>query len=203
MYKKLTVVYALLFITLNGNCIDTLRHNVSLFYYTDLSDTYDGGNLFSGEVCLLKDWYGLSFSYGFFQSKSIFKYVANVEEVNKSIEILFDEISIMKLGSINLLMEPVKFKNFSTRISFGLSLARAKSLQFHDVEFSYSYVLNKFTYLYKNYELVEKKHFGYQFGLDAYYFILKKAGIQLSSRIQHLNNGGSFFFVGGGLCFRF
>lgn len=183
--------------------IDSLKYCISLNYYRDLSDTYDGGDLFMGEFNISRSWYGVSISYGYFQSYSVFKYQVFIEEINKSLSIPFDEVTIMKSTSISLLMIPIQNKFIRTDILFGVAYGQAKSLQFHDLDYSYSFQENKFNYLYKNYELVKQKHIGYQFGLNVIFSITKKIGLQLNSRIQDLNHGGTFFFVGTGICFRF
>jgi len=54
----------------------------------------------------------------------------------------------------------------------------------------------------KDYQLIERTHFGYQTGIDITFNIFKKVGVQLNARIQDLNNGGTFFFIGTGFFFR-
>ncbi len=73
---------------------DSLRYSISLNYYWDLSDTYDGGGLFSSELKIKKSWFGASISYGHFQSYSVFKYIVYVDEIDKSLVIPFDDVSI-------------------------------------------------------------------------------------------------------------
>lgn len=206
LVKKISVLlYALLILS---NFVyaesgrDTLKYSISINYYKDLSDTYDGGNLFSSEFCITKSWFGASISFGHFQSYSIFEYKVNVDELEKTLIIPFDEVSIMKTGSISLIISPIKTTKFETDIIIGFVSGFAKSSQFHDVEYSYSFQTNSFNYLYKNYELVKRTHTGYQIGFNISFLIFQKLGLQLNTRIQELNNGGTFFFVGGGLCFR-
>jgi len=189
-------------ITPLGKSIDSLKYKIALNYFSDLSDTYDGGDLFSCEFKLSKSWYGAQISFGYFHSYSVFKYQVFIDELNRSLIIPFDEISIMKTGSLSLIFIPIQNRIITTDVLLGLVLGGAKSSQFHDVEYSYSFIDNKFNYLYKNYELVEKIHFGYQVGFTVSFSITRKFGLQISSRIQDLSNGGTFFFVGGGLCFR-
>jgi hypothetical protein len=184
------------------NVSDTLKYSISINYYIDLSDTYDGGNLLNAEAKITKSWFGASISFGHFQSYSIFEYRVHVDELEKTLIIPFDEVSIMKTGSISLIINPIKTESFETELVIGFVSSFAKSSQFHDVEYSYSLQTNSFNYLYKNYELIKRSHLGYQLGLSVTYYPLKKAGLQINTRIQDLNNGGTFFFVGGGLCFR-
>lgn len=200
--SKIVLIIIFLFgLSLPGKSIDTLKYCFSFNYYRDLSDTYDGGGMLLGEFKISKSWFGASLSYGYFQSYSVFKYKIIVEEINKSITIAFDEVSIMKTGSFSLILIPIQTKLITADIALGLATGVAKSSQFHDVNYSYSLTDNKFNYLYKNYELVKKTHFGYQVGLNISFSITKKLALQLNARIQDLSNGGSFFFVGSGLCF--
>ncbi len=145
------VFTAIIFIGLSSSLIgaDSLKYCISFNYYNDLSDTYDGGTLFSGDLKISKSWYGASITFGYFQSHSTFKYQVLIEEINRSIEIPFDEISIMKTGSLSLMMIPIQSKFINADFVFGVVLSRAKSFQFQDVEYSYSFQDNKFTYLYK------------------------------------------------------
>jgi hypothetical protein len=182
--------------------MDTLKYSISIDYAIDLSDTYDGGNLLNTEVKITKSWFGASISFGHFQSHSIFEYRVHVDELEKTLIIPFDEVSIMKTGSISLIINPIKRESFETELVIGFVGGFAKSSQFHDVEYSYSLQTNSFNYLFKNYELIKRSHLGYQVGLNIICYPFKKVGLQLYTRIQDLNNGGTFFFVGGGLCFR-
>jgi len=204
--KKISVLFfAILMLTnlvyaVSGR--DTLKYRISIHYYKDLSDTYDGGNLFSSEFSITKSWFGASISFGHFQSYSIFEYSVHVEGLEKTLSIPFDEVSIMKTGSISLIITPIKRAKFETDIIIGFASGFANSSQFHDVEYSYSFQTNSFNYLYKNYELIKRSHIGYQIGFNISFLTFQKFGLQLNTRIQELNNGGTFFFVGGGLCFR-
>jgi len=182
---------------------DSLYYSISVNYYKDLSDTYDGGNLFSADLLISKSWLGANLSYGHFNACTMFEYIVNVEESDKKLVIPFDEVSNMKIGSISLVLTPIQSRLIKTDVLIGFTAGKAKSLQFHDVEYSYSFQTNTFNYLYKNYELLEKTHVGYQVGLDLSLFFSKRIGLGLTSRVQDLNNGGSFFLVGGGLKFKF
>ena len=185
----------------HAKCIDSLKYSVSLNYYRDLSDTYDGGNLLSGEIRVTRLWYGAAVSCGFFQSHSVFKYTIIVEETGRSLTIPFDELSTMSAGSFSFLVTPVKNKVLNVSLVLGFAISKAKSLQFHDVEYSYSFKDEKYNYLYKNYELVKATHLGIQFGLDLTFSVTKRLGLQVTSRIQDLSNGGTFFFIGSGVRF--
>jgi len=194
----------LLFIPLYsyGQSIDSLSFNVSFNYYRDLSDTYGGGSMFSGEFDVSRSWYGASISFGHFQSRSTFVFKIPVEETSSILEIPFDEMAIMKMGSFSFILIPIQNKRINTELLMGAVISKAETLSFKSVDYSYNISENKFTYLYKDYQLVKKRHFGYQVGVDVSFYFLKKAGLQLNARIQDLSNGGTFFFVGGGLCFR-
>ena len=186
--------------TSKGN--DSLKYNISLNYYLDLSDTYGGGSLFAGEFSIQNSWYGASISYGHFLSHSIFNYSINIEELNKTIYIPFDELTTMQTASLSIKVIPIKTKIISSDLLFGLSYGYAKNSRFESVDYSYSLESNKFNYLYKDYKLFIKNHFGYQVGFNISFFITKKFGLQLNSRIQDLSNGGTFFFIGSGIVFR-
>ncbi len=181
--------------------IDSLKYSFSLNYYKDLSDTYSGGNLLSGEFAISRSWYGASISYGHFQSHTTSIYQILIEEVNKTFEIPTDEISIMQMGSLSGLLIPIQKKWITTELVFGVVLGKAQSSRFKNAIYSYNVSEEKFTYLYKDYELVKNTHFGYQAGINITLNFSQKIGLQLNSRIQHLSNGGSFFFIGTGLRF--
>lgn len=206
MRKKLKV-YAILLLTLATSFaklpgIDSLKYGLSLNFYEDLSDTYLGGRLLSGEFIISHSWYGGCFGYGHFISQPTFINRVTIEEINKTFEIPIEEMAIMQMGFLSGYFSPIKNRWLKTDILLGLALAKAKYLTWENVFYEYNFIDNRFNYLYIDNQLVKKTHFGYQVGLNITFFPEKKAGIQLSSRIQHLNNGGSFFFVGGGLCFR-
>jgi predicted permease len=194
----------LLFIHLSsyGQSIDSLNFNVSFNYYKDLSDTYGGGSMFSGEFEVFRAWYGASISFGHFQSQSTFVFKVPVEETSSILEIPFDEMAIMNMGSFSFILIPIQGKRINTELLIGAVIGKAKNLSFKSVDYSYNINENRFTYLYKDYQLVTRNHFGYQVGVDVSFYFFKKAGLQLNARIQDLSNGGTFFFVGGGLCFR-
>ena len=185
-----------------GRSMDSLKYSISMNYYKDLSDTYGGGYLYAGEFGLTNSWYGACISFGHFQSHTIFNYSISIEEISKSINIPFDEVTIMKTGSLSAKLIPIQTRLLTTELLFGLSFGSAKNSRFNSVDYSYSLINNKFNYLYKDYKLVKRNHFGYQVGINISLLITKKFGLQVNSRMQDLNNSGTFFFVGGGLCFR-
>lgn len=203
LYSKF-VLTLIIFLSLqyHGKCIDSLKFNISINYYKDLSDTYGGGYLFSSEFGINKSWYGACISFGHFQSHTVFNYSINIEELDESINIPFDELTIMQTSSLSVKIIPIQTKFITGDLIFGLSYGYAKNSRFNSVDYSYSLEENKFNYIYKDYKLVEKNHFGYQVGFNISFFVTKKLGLQINSRIQDLSNGGTFFFVGGGICFK-
>ena len=78
---------------------ESVKCSFSFNYSKDLSDTFGGGNLLSGEFILSKSWYGAGLSYGNFQSHSTTNYQIVIEEDNKIYDIPFDEMAIMQTGS--------------------------------------------------------------------------------------------------------
>jgi hypothetical protein len=187
-------------ILLKGN--DSTNYSISLNYYMDLSDTYGGGNLFSGEFTISRSWYGAKMTFGHFQSQSTFLFQFPYEEVGKILEIPVPEMSFMQIGAISGFIRPVQKKWITADLVFGAVLGKSRSLYLKEIEYEYSLIENKFTYLFKDYQLVRKNHFGYQVGVDISFYFSKRVGLQLNARIQDLSNGGTFFFVGTGLCFR-
>ena len=187
----------------SGKGIDSLKYSFSFNYYRDLSDTYGGGNLLSGEFKYSKSWYGASVSYSHFQSQSTFIFKVLVEEINKTVETPIEEMAIMQMGALSCFLRPIQKKWIDIDILIGFVFGKAQSSIFKSLDYNYSFIENRFTYLYRDYQLIKRNHFGYQAGFDVSIFITKKFGLQLNSRMQHLSNGGSFFFAGSGVCFRF
>jgi hypothetical protein len=181
---------------------DTVKCYFSFNYFKDLSDTFDGGTLLSGEFVLSKSWYGVGISYGHFQSHSSFNYQLIIEEDNQSFNIPFDELSIMQTGSISGLITPIEKNRIKFDIILGLALGKSKSSCFKSVSYTYNINDKILTSIEKDYQLIERTHFGYQTGVNVTFYVIKKIGLQLNARIQDLSNGGTFFFVGTGLCFR-
>lgn len=186
---------------LSGN--ERIKFSSSINIYKDLSDTYGSGSLFSGGFDISKSWYGASLNFGYYHAQSTFIYNIIFEEQEKVIEIKFDEVSYMYSSSISLIIIPIQNNHFRLDINIGPALNKATSSQFNSVDYSYNLEQDKFNYLYKDYKLIDKIHFGYQIGFNLSYYFSQHIGLQMSSRIQDLSNGGTFFFVGGGLCFKF
>jgi len=182
---------------------DTINCKVSLVFCKDLSDTYGGGNLFLGEVKFSKSWYLFNINYGFFQSQSTFIFTVPIEESGYILRIPFDEMAIMRMGTFSFGISPIMKNRFDVELNCGIAYGRAKWSCFKSVEYAFDSNKNEFSYLSKNYQLIESNHFGYQIGLSMSYFPSKRGGIQISARIYDLNNGGTFFFLGGGLCLKF
>lgn len=182
---------------------EKLRFGSSIMVYRDLSDTYGKGNSLTGSLSVYKDWYGASIDLGFYQARSVFVYNVLLEDLNKKFEIQFDEVSNMRCYSISILILPIQKEYFLIEVPIGIAYNRAVNSQFNKVDYSYSLVDDKFNYLYKDYKLVERTHFGYQAGINITFYPLQNIGLEISSKIQDLNNGGTFFLVGGGLKFKF
>lgn len=181
---------------------DTLSHSCSFNYLKDLSDTFGGGTLLSGEFVLSKSWYGASVSFGNFQSHSQITYEIVIEENNQSFKIPFDELSIMQTGSFSGLITPIRNNWFQFDIILGLVYGKSKSSCFKSLTYTYNFNDKILSSIEKDYQLIERTHFGYQVGANGALKILKKFGLQLNARLQDLSNGGTFFFVGGGFYFR-
>jgi hypothetical protein len=187
-------------IFLKGN--DSTSYYISLNYYIDLSDTYGGGSLFSGEYTISRSWYGAKMTFGHFQSQYSFLFKVPYEEIDQTLEIPVQEMSFMQIGSLSGFIRPVQKKWITADFVFGAVLGKAKSFFLKGIDYEYSISENKFTYIFKDYQLAKKNHFGYQAGVDISFYFSKRAGLQFNARIQDLSNGGTFFFVGTGLCFR-
>ncbi len=187
---------------LNVSAKEPIKVTPSLNFYYDLSDSYGRGSLLSGTLNVSRSWYGIKLDFGYFQGHSTFLYNIVIEEIGRTFEIQFDELSNMRTSSGSLIFIPVQKEWITLNINCGVALNYVTFSQFNSVDYSYNLVENKFNYLYKDYKLIRKTHFGYQVGFDISFYVLPKIGLQLSSRVQDLNNGGTFFFVGGGICFR-
>lgn len=181
---------------------EPFRFRSSIVCYKDLSDTYGKGSALFGNLSINKSWYGANIDFGYFQGRSIFIYKIDIEQINKTIEMKFDEISFMKCSAISFGIIPVQKERFQLDLSFGAAMNFATSSQFNRVDYEYDLVNDRFTYIYKDYKLIKRNHFGYQVGLNLSLNFLPKIGLQISSKIQDLNNGGTFFFVGAGLSFK-
>lgn len=182
---------------------DSLRHSISLNYYTDLSDTYGAGsNYFSGEYILSNSWYGMGVNFGLYQSQSTSKFNFIIDETNETFEIPIEEMAIMKVGSISGLIKPVQKKWLEIDILFGAAFGKASHSMFSSLEYTYSVTESKLTSVTRDYILITKNHFGFQAGFNATFFVTRKLGIQLNARISDLSNGGTFFLMGGGFAFK-
>lgn len=204
--KLLEAILILLFlpcIIVSGRSrLDSLKYKIAVSYLIDLSDTYGGGEIFNGEFDVSKSWYGAKISYGHFISQSDFVFNIPLEETGIVLEIPFEEMAIMKLCTFSLTITPIQVKWFSTEILFGGAFGKAERSCFKGVEYSYSTTQNKLTSLSRDYQMVRKTHIGYQIGLSLSISPLKKVGFQLNVRLQDLSNGGTFFFIGGGVYFK-
>lgn len=201
--KKSLILFFLFFcqsVFLKGS--DSTQYYISLNYNLDLSDTYGGGQLFSGELTISRSWYGGKVNFGHFQSQYSSLFKVPYEEIGQTLEIYIPEMAIMKIGAISGFVRPVQNKWITADMIFGGVYGRSRCFYLKDIEYEYSIPEHKFIRLMKDYQLVKRNHFGYQVGIDFSFYVLKKAGLQLNARIQDLSNGGTFFFVGGGLCFR-
>lgn len=207
--KKKILFFTLLFSianslsAVNQSYFDSLKCNFSFNYYKDLSDTYGGGVMFSGEIDITRSWYGAAISYGHFQSQSVFILTIPVDEVNSMITIPFEEMAIMKLGTLSIKIIPIQNKWLITELLVGIAYAKANQSCYKNVDFSYNTTEKKFNYLLRDYQLIRKDHFGYQAGINLIGYPYKNIGLKLSARLQDLNHGGTFFLIGVGLCFKF
>lgn len=201
--KFLIIAFFLFSHILTLKAEDSISYYVTLNYYWDLSDTYGGGNLFNGEISGLKSWYGAKLAYGHFQSDYVFLFKVPYDEANLELQIPVHEMSFMKTGSVSGFIRPIQNKYFSTDFILGAVFSSATSFYLKTIEYSYNIEKGSFDYLIKDYQLIRKNRFGYQFGIDFNLIIIKRIAIQLSTRIQDFHNGGSFFFTGAGICFKF
>jgi len=207
--KLMLLISVCFFLTfLNGSVLfarpDSLKHCISFGYYKDLSDTYGGGSYyFSGEYELSTSWYGLNFDFGLYQSQSTFKYIFIIDEINESVEIPVEEMAIMKMGSISGLIKPIQKKWLEIDILFGAAFGKANHSMFSSLEYTYNTAESKLTSVTRDYMLISKNHFGYKAGMNATFFVTRKFGIQVKTRMSDLSNGGTFFLLGGGFAFKF
>lgn len=181
---------------------DSTKYYISLNYSIDLSDTYGGGDCLTGEFTVSRSWYGIKTSFRNFQSQSAFKFKVPIDEISKTLEIYVPEMSIMKTGSISLFLKPVQNNWIEADFVIGTTIGKAKSLFLKSIDYEYSLVENKFSYVFIDYQLKKTNHFGYHVGLDVTFNFSKKIGLQVVSRIEDLSNGGTFFLIGTGLRFR-
>ena len=180
---------------------DSTKISISLNYTIDLSDTYGGGNQFSGEVTIPFSWFGVKGSYGHMNSQYYTLLEVPYDELGATLEIYIPEISFMNLSAVSFFLRPVEKKRITTDIIFGASMARAKSFFVKNIEYEYDAVEEQISYVFTDYHYVRNSHFGYHAGIDITVYFFKNIGIQLNSRIHDMNHG-SFFFVGAGLSFK-
>lgn len=202
--KRIFFISAMVYfqsLILKGN--DSTKYYLSLKVSTDMSDTFGGGEVFSGEFAILRSWYGLKMEYGYFQSQSIYLFKVPYEEIGKTLEIRIPEMSIMKIGSLSGFVRPIDKKWISVDFLVGAAYGKSKSLLLKSIDYEYNIEDNTFNYVFKDYDLYKANHIGYQAGIDITFWINRKFGCQLNSRIQDLNNGGTFFLFGFGLSFKF
>jgi hypothetical protein len=204
IFFKLTILATFFYaLELNVESRDPIKFGFSSNFYKDLSDSFGpGGSLLNGEFSLSKLWYGGNIGFGEFQNQSTFKFKIFIEDLNKSIEIPIEEIAIMQMGSFSGFFRPIHKNWIDIDLLIGFVLGKSKYSAFKSVDYKYSLDENKFTYLSRDYQLITANHAGYQFGINITFFPFHKLGIQISSRMQDLSNGATFFFVGGGLCFK-
>ena len=178
-YLSKCALFVIIFLSLSANILGKvpLKYRSSLNLYRDLSDTYGKGSMLSGEFRIKKFWYGASLeNFGYFQAQSTFIYKINIEDINETFEIQFDEISIMQSSAISLVVIPIQKEWLELDLAFGAALSTATSSQFNNVEYSYDLAQDKFTYLYKDYQVVKSNHFGYQVGFNLSLYPLQKVG---------------------------
>jgi hypothetical protein len=108
----------------------------------------------------------------------------------------------MKIGALSGFVRPVQNKWLTADLIFGGVYGKSRCFYLKDIEYEYSIPEQKFIRLMKDYQLAKVNHFGYQVGVDITFSLFKKIGLQFDARIQDLSNGGTFFFIGTGLCFK-
>lgn len=185
-----------------ANRNDSLKYYLSLNYTKDLSDTYGGGNLFSGEIVAFKTWYGLGISFGHFQSKYEYLFKIPYEEIGQLFEIPIQEMANLKLGTVSGFLRPIQSKRFATEIVFGIGYGQAQCFFLRSLDYSFNIDESQFNYIYRDYHVIKRNHFGYQVGISTSYYFFEKVGLQVNARLHDLSNGGTFFLIGGGVCFK-
>ena len=199
---QLFVFITLLLNVVSTKASDTTHFSIATYYSFDLSDTYSGGQLFSGEFTLSRSWYGVKSQFGHFHSQYIYEFIVPYPELGSTLNINIPEMAMMGIGTISGFLRPIQKKWFSTDLVFGASLGRATCFYMKSVDYEYLISEDRFTYLFIDYQLNKLTYFGYHAGLDFTVALTERFGIQVSTRIHDMNNGGSFFFVGGGLVFK-
>ncbi len=200
--ERLIALILLNLIGLNLKGYNPIEVITSTSYYKDLSDTYGGGHMLTCDLMVLKEWYGFILSFGHFQSQSTHLLHIPIEEINGILQIPIEEMAIMQQPGLSALVRPIHNKWIETNLYLGLIYNISKCLYNKGIDYQYSLIENKLIYLFKDYQLVKENHFGYQIGLNISFYPIKKMGIKINASMQDLKNGGTFFLVGGGLCFK-
>jgi hypothetical protein len=202
LLNHLILFFALSLNAILGKANDTTQIFISTNYSFDLSDTYSGGELFSGEFTFSKSWYGIKAAFGHFQSQYIYVFKVPYPEIERTLFINIPEMAMMKIGTISGFFRPIHKNWFTADLVFGASYGRAKCFYMKSVDYEYLLAEDRFTHLFVDYYLHKVNYFGYHAGLDLSFNFTKKIGIQVCSRIHDMSNGGTFFFVGGGMVFK-
>ena len=111
-------------------------------------------------------------------------------------------MAIMKIGSLSGFVKPIQNKWIELDLILGITYGKAKNSSFKSFDYIYDIEEKKITFLTRDYQLIVKDHFGYQVGFNLSFYPFRKIGLQISTRIQDLSNGGTFFLVGGGVVFK-
>lgn len=203
-FRLARTLIILLLVVCQSNLVkgnDSTKYYVSLKYSTDLSDTFGGGDIFSGEIGIVRLWYGVKMEFGHFNSQSTFLFKVPYEELGKTLEINVPEMSIMKTGSLSGFVRPISKKWITGDLLFGTVYSKSRSFYLKSIDYEYNLDQDSFTYVFMDYYLHKANHFGYQVGVDITFWINKRLGCQLNARFQDLSNGGTFIFCGAGLSF--
>ena len=108
---------------------DTIKFAICLNYAIDISDTYGGGEMLTGEFGISKSWYGASLNYGHFISQSDFIFKIPLEESGYTLEIPFQEMAIMRTGDYFIEIIPIQGKWVSAKLGFGVAYARSRMVR--------------------------------------------------------------------------
>lgn len=202
LLKHLILFFALYLNAISVKSNDSTQIFISTNYSFDLSDTYSGGELFSGEITVSRSWYGIKAAFGHFQSQYIYVFQVPYPEIERTLLIDIPEMSMMKIATLSGFLRPIEKSWFKADIVFGASIGRAKCFYMKNVDYEYLIAEERFNHLFVDYYLHKVNYFGYHAGLDLSFYLTKKFGIQAISRIHDMSNGGTFFFVGGGMIFK-
>lgn len=200
MKLLLFILPVLIASTLSVNSQDTLKYSLSLNYSKDMSDTFGGGSILCSDFLISKTWYGGGLIFGLFQSHKAMNYQISLED-SQTFDIPFDELATMQIGSVYGIMTPIQKGPFKIDILLGAALGKSKNLCFRSISYTYNTNDKILTSVEKDYYFIDKTHIGYHTGINVSFNFFKGIGVQLTSRLFDLSNGGTFFFVGGGLIF--